>query len=84
MMGFMMTLLSSSMSCTLAIFSSFCTLLAPVPSKAANYKTQYTEPVAFLFPYNICAEKETRTAPFTTASKFINTPDTHERTYSGR
>lgn len=58
MMGFMMTLLSSSMSCTLAISSPFCTLLAPVPSKAANYKTQYTEPVAFLFPYNICAEKK--------------------------
>lgn len=38
MMGFIMTLLSSSMSCTLAIFSPLCTLLAPVPSKAANYK----------------------------------------------
>lgn len=62
-MGFMITLVQA-LSCTLAIFSPFCTLLAPVPSKAANYKTQNTEPVAFLFPYNTCAEKETRTAPF--------------------
>lgn len=57
MMGFMMTLVSWIMSCALAIFSPFCTLLAPAPSKAANYKTQHTELVAFLVPYNTCSKK---------------------------